>query len=237
AQLEAAAKKRNLRILRCGDAADADYRLTASSGSGAEIAIGGKTYAVTYNAIGKHWGINAMFALAAVHALGLDAGKSAAKLAEFSEPEGRGRVSKINVDGKAILLIDDSYNASPASMAAAFDKTSAVAERQPGRRIAALGDMLELGPQSAALHEKLAAELARHRFDKVFTSGNYMQHLHEALQPLVRGAHAAKAMELLPSLIKELLPGDILLVKGSHGSKMYELAAALQAYGEKKHAV
>jgi UDP-N-acetylmuramoyl-tripeptide--D-alanyl-D-alanine ligase len=234
-RLEKAAKLRKLNVITCGNEG-ADCQLL-----GSEAKIAGKHIPLALNVTGKHLMFNSLIALAAVSALGLDPQKSAEKLKEFKEPEGRGRVMKITVEGKSIWLIDDSYNASPASMNAAFDKTQDVWKDKggKGRKIAALGNMLELGPQSISLHKSLEAGLNRNHFDRVFTAGELMQNLYSTLQPPMPAAHAAKAMELLPLLSKELRTGDILLIKGSHGSKMYELAKALQdmTEGKQKHAV
>jgi len=87
--------------------------------------------------------------------------------------------------------------------------------------------MLELGQDTLALHTGLAPDLQEHAFDGVFTAGDFMKHLSDALPSALRAGHAGKAMELLPLLNKKLKAGDVLLVKGSHGSKMYELAKAL----------
>jgi UDP-N-acetylmuramoyl-tripeptide--D-alanyl-D-alanine ligase len=88
--------------------------------------------------------------------------------------------------------------------------------------------MLELGPKSAELHKSLEAGLNRNHFDRVFTAGDLMKDLHNVLQPPMRAAHAAKTMELLPLLSKEIRNNDIVLIKGSHGSKMYELVQILR---------
>ena len=224
-RLENAAKLCKLRVIRCGHEG-ADCQLADSA-----VNIGGKHILLKLGVTGKHWTFNSLFALAAISALGLSVEKSAAKLAEFEEPEGRGRVIKIMAEGKPVWLIDDSYNASPASMNAAFDKTQDVWKEKggTGRKIAALGNMLELGLQTVPLHQNLEVGLNSNHFDRVFTAGNHMKHLHEAMQPPMRAGHAGGAMQLLPLLSKELRAGDILLIKGSHGSKMYELAKALQA--------
>jgi len=212
------------------------YRAT-TSGCAVEADIFGKRLHYTLGAVGKHWALTSLLTLAVTHALGLDDEKTAKVLAGFSELDGRGRIITIN----RIILIDDSYNASPAAMRAAFAKTVEVweASGKKGRKMAALGNMLELGPEAPQLHAMLAKDLERNGFDGVFTAGDLMKHLHEALPEKLRAGHVSKALELLPLLQKELHAGDILLVKGSHGSKIYELAKALQeTTGEKqKHAV
>jgi UDP-N-acetylmuramoyl-tripeptide--D-alanyl-D-alanine ligase len=174
--------------------------------------------------------MTSLLVLAVTNALGLDDGKTAAVLSGFTELEGRGHVVVLPVKGGQVLLVDDSYNASPAAMRAAFSKTAEIWEQngRKGRKLAALGNMLELGSNSSDLHRGLADDIAKHGFDSVYTAGDLMMHLREALPEKKRAEHAAKAMDLLAALQKDLRAGDILLVKGSHGSKMYELAKALR---------
>jgi UDP-N-acetylmuramoyl-tripeptide--D-alanyl-D-alanine ligase len=98
-----------------------------------------------------------------------------------------------------------------------------------GRRIAVLGDMLELGDQSARLHADLAAPLTEAGVDLVFTAGDAMRALDVALPTRRRGAHAATAAELAPTVAQALKPGDAVMVKGSHGSRMRDVVARLTA--------
>lgn len=210
--------------------------------SGCEVSanIMGETVNYTMAATGRHWSVISLSVLAVCGALGLDIRKTAVALSGFSEVDGRGRVVKINVNGGQVLLVNDSYNASPASMVAAFEKTSEVWQSygKKGRKIALLGDMLELGKTAAALHAGLAESLMEQGFDKVYTAGNLMRHLYDALPSGLQGGHAQDAASLLPMVGGVFKSGDVVLVKGSHGSKMYELADALLAEKEKiKNAV
>ncbi len=165
----------------------------------------------TLKAVGRHWAMTSLLTLAVTHALGLDDEKTARALAEFGELEGRGRIVPLAVAGGEALLIDDSYNASPAAMRAAIAKTAEEWESggRKGRKLAALGDMLELGGEAPALHAGLAADIERSGFDGVFTSGELMQHLHDALPQAMRAGHVAQAMQLLPLIQKELRAGDV----------------------------
>lgn len=174
--------------------------------------------------------MTSLLVLAVTHALGLDDAKTAQALAAFGELEGRGHTVPLAVKGGQALMIDDSYNASPAAMRAAFAKTAEIWQQsgKKGRKLAALGNMLELGNIGPQLHADLASDLTQQGFDAVFTAGELMAHLRDALPEKMRAAHVEKSMDLLPLLQKELQAGDILLVKGSHGSKMYELAKALR---------
>jgi UDP-N-acetylmuramoyl-tripeptide--D-alanyl-D-alanine ligase len=243
--MAAAARCGAQQIVTFGANAMADCRLLEyhATASGCEVtaSIHGAIINYTLGAIGKHWALTSVMILAITHALELDDAVTARALAGFRELEGRGRLTPIHAGCGAAILIDDSYNASPAAMKAAFAKTSEVWEAagKKGRRLAALGDMLELGSEAPALHAGLAKDLQAHHFDAVYTAGAAMQHLHDALPSAMRAGHVAQARELPPLLINDLRPGDVLLVKGSHGSKMYEVAQILltATASEKKHAI
>jgi UDP-N-acetylmuramoyl-tripeptide--D-alanyl-D-alanine ligase len=220
----------------------ADCRLlsykTDASGALVSAEIFGEKIDYKIAAMGKHVAVISLSVLAVCHALGLDMQKSADALAEFAEVEGRGRVEIIKFTGADILLINDSYNASPASMRAAFAKANEVwlAHGSKGRKVAMLGDMLELGKKSATLHSGLAEKLITQGFDKVYTAGSLMKNLYDAIPEKMRGGHAASADELLE--IIKLHVDDVVLIKGSHGSKIYQVADSLLAKGEKiKNAV
>jgi len=246
--LKQKAEMYGLQVLMCGRASDTDGQLLGyepeASGCMVRTRIGDENIAYPLQVTGAHWAQLFVMVLTAVKSLGLQADPSARKIMfEFKEPEGRGRQVPIVIDHKEILIVDDSYNASPASMKAAIAKTAGLGEKRSpiGRKFAVLGDMLELGAKSAEFHVELAGDLQRHGFDKVFTAGALMQLLYDALPETMRGAHMPQAVDLLPVLRKELQSHDILLIKGSHGSKMYELVKALknmtQGTGEQRHAV
>lgn len=185
--------------------------------------------AITYKVgrPGRHWVMNSLAVLAAVKAVGADIGLAGLSLAGLEPEAGRGRRQRIDFGDGAIELVDDSYNANPASMRAAFEVFGAMAKPVRARRIAVLGDMLELGPMAPALHAALAEDIERSGIDLVFTAGPAMAALHEALSASRRGVHAAVAAELVRPLIDILRPGDLVLVKGSHGSRMRDVLAAL----------
>jgi UDP-N-acetylmuramoyl-tripeptide--D-alanyl-D-alanine ligase len=129
------------------------------------------------------------------------------------------------------MLVDDAYNANPASMAAAFATLAARKPAQGGRRVVALGDMLELGPDERAYHAGLAPPLEQAGVDLVFAAGPRMAALMEALPPGRRGGYAENADALIPIIAHALRSGDIVLVKGSNGSKMSRVVAALTRLG------
>ena len=127
----------------------------------------------------------------------------------------------------SIELIDESYNASPVSMRAAIATLAAAVPAKGARRIAVLGDMLELGQASAEMHAGLAEAVVERRIDLVFTAGPLMRSLHDALPQALRGAHAASADELAPLLKDAVKGGDVLMIKGSAGSRMGRVVQAL----------
>lgn len=231
APLAARARAAGLSVLTHGEAPGADARLLGyeggAEGGRAEILIGGERIGVALSTPGRHVALNACAVLAAVTALGLNARSAAAALPAFGAPAGRGRRSLIAVaDGEA-LLIDDSYNASPPSIRAGL---SVLAAQAATRRLAALGDMLELGAEGAAIHAGLAPD-ATSACDLVFCCGELMGHLFRALPEGKRGAHLPDSGALAPVLKAALRAGDAVLVKGSLGSRMAVVVDALTAEG------
>jgi len=178
---------------------------------------------------GHHLAINACATIAAVHALGGDVVAAAEALAVFGAPAGRGQRVTLALPGGEALLIDDSYNASPASIRAGL----AVLAAQPAaRRIVALGDMRELGDDAPAMHAELAADVAA-AADLVFCCGPMMRHLYDALPAAKQGAHLTDSAALAPVLAQAVRPGDAVLVKGSLGSRMATVIAALKSLNDK----
>src|SRR5262249_33414585 len=192
------------------------------AGSHVEAIINGTPIVYRLGTMGRHWALTSLAALAAALAAGADLADAAAALAHFREPDGRGGLLRLPLKQGGCRLIDDCYNASPASTAAAIAKLAELSKAGggKGRTIAALGDMLELGTTSPQLHKGLKDALVEHAVDKVYLAGPLMMHLYEALPPSMRGAHAVSAAELAPLLAADLRAGDMVLVKGSHGSRM-----------------
>ncbi|MSP05405.1 MAG: UDP-N-acetylmuramoyl-tripeptide--D-alanyl-D-alanine ligase [Acetobacteraceae bacterium] len=212
-----------------GVARDADTRLTdvitEADATTLTADIGGIEVSTRLAAPGRHMALNALAALTAATALGADPVLGAPALTGFAPISGRGARRSIAVKGGAALLLDESYNASVASMRAAF----AVLRLQPGRRrIAVLGDMLELGAAGPEEHLALAADLAVSA-DLVFTCGPLMGLLADALPAPQRGAHTSESASLALTVARAVGPGDVVLVKGSHGSRMQRIIAALAA--------
>ncbi|HEY9233602.1 MULTISPECIES: UDP-N-acetylmuramoyl-tripeptide--D-alanyl-D-alanine ligase [Phenylobacterium] len=176
---------------------------------------------------GFHWGPNAMAVLLMLEALDVSLDDSIAALGAFEPLAGRGAETQVRLAGGAFTLIDESYNANPISMAAAFKSLGARQTR--GRRIVALTDMLELGPDAPAFHAALAAPLDEAGADLVFCAGPLMKSLWDALPPTRRGGYADTAAELAPLISAAMEPGDLVMVKGSNGSRAGAVAAALKA--------
>ncbi|RMD88363.1 MAG: UDP-N-acetylmuramoyl-tripeptide--D-alanyl-D-alanine ligase [Alphaproteobacteria bacterium] len=195
------------------------------------------------HAAGRHFAVNAIGALAAARAAGADPAITANDLALWRPPAGRGareRVMLDAVEGLSFELIDDAYNANPLSMAAALEVLAAarpehgVGRIGPGRRIAILGDMLELGEaEEARLHAGLAALPAMAEIDLVHCVGPRMAALHAALPRARRGLRVETAAELARAAHRLVDAGDILLVKGSLGSRVSEIVDALRKLGHR----
>jgi UDP-N-acetylmuramoyl-tripeptide--D-alanyl-D-alanine ligase len=172
---------------------------------------------------GWHWVMNSLAVLAAVKAAGGDVGIAAAAMSSLSPLDGRGRRHKVAVAGGTVELIDESYNASPASMRAAFAVLGVIKPAKGGRRIAVLGDMLELGDEASRLHAELTQPLTEAGIDLVFAVGRNMRSLYDALPKRMRGGHADTSTEIAETVVRHLRPGDVVTVKGSFGSRMAEV--------------
>jgi UDP-N-acetylmuramoyl-tripeptide--D-alanyl-D-alanine ligase len=131
-------------------------------------------------------------------------------------------------------VIDESYNANPASMRAALAVLGRTPRSQFTRRIVVLGDMLELGNGSRSMHEGLAAPIEEAEVDMVFACGPHMAALFEALPPARQGIWEERSADLIDCLLAEIQPGDVIMVKGSLGSKMGLVVEALKKAGEDK---
>ena len=174
---------------------------------------------------GQHWGLNSMAVLLMLEALDVDLNASLAALGSFEPLAGRGAEKTVRKAGGAFTLIDESYNANPISMASAIATLGA--RRTAGRRIVALTDMLELGPEAAQFHAALAEPLGAAKVDLVFCAGPLMKSLWDALPPTRRGGYAETAADLAPLVVRAAEPGDVVMVKGSNGSKAGAVAQAL----------
>ena len=216
-------------VLSFGSAPGAAVRLThiepGANFSTLVVDVAGRELRMRLNAPGRHMAMNAVATLATVVALGLDPVIAAEALETFAPLPGRGAHRRLMLPGGAALLLDESYNANGASMRAALD----VLRLQPAtRRVAVLGDMLELGEAGPAEHAALADDVVRSA-DLVFTCGPLMRRLFDAIPSSIRGHHAEDAAALAPIVAARIETGDAILVKGSLGSRMKSIVAALDA--------
>jgi UDP-N-acetylmuramoyl-tripeptide--D-alanyl-D-alanine ligase len=177
---------------------------------------------------GRHMAMNSLAVLAAASLVGADLALAALSLSQIEPAAGRGVRRALEVANGEATLIDESYNANPASMAAALNVLGQAAIGPHGRRIAVLGDMLELGPTSAALHRRLNEAIKANHIDLVYCCGPLMRNLWDALSAGKRGGYAESAADLEAQVLAAVRAGDAIMVKGSLGSKMKTIVKALE---------
>ena len=187
----------------------------------------GETVMYRLGVPGEHMALNSLAVLAAVKLVGADLARAALALARAQPAKGRGVRERLAIAGGEILLIDESYNANPSSMRAALALLAQAPEGS--RRIAVLGDMLELGQFGPSLHAGLSGPVDEAGVDVLYAAGPLMAHLWAATPAHRRGAHAETSRQLRESLLAQLKPGDVVMIKGSLGSLMGPLAEAIRA--------
>ncbi len=221
------------RIVRFGAAEGADIRLVEVHLDPDFSLVSAEVFGipVTYRigAAGRHFAINSLAVLGAAHVLGADLALAALSLQHFGSVQGRGMRVMLRVGDRKFMLIDESYNANPSSMRAALAVTGGIPRGARGRRIVVMGDMLELGPEAPGLHAALAEPIVENDIDLVFAAGPLMKGLFSALPANRRGAYAEATDGLAPLVCDAIHPGDVVMVKGSLGSKMGRIVAALKA--------
>ena len=219
------------RILTFGSVEDADAELLtfAPTDEGARVTarIGGEVLSFPIRQSGQHWGLNSLAVLLVLGELDVDRPTSLAALSTFAPLDGRGAARRIQLPDGAFTLVDESYNANPVSMGAALKTLGSVPVQ--GRRIVALTDMLELGDEAANLHAGLIEPIEVAGVDLVFCAGPLMAALWRSLPPARRGGYAPDAAELASQLERAIAPGDVVMVKGSKGSKAHAVAERLMA--------
>ena len=227
------AEHHGAKVVSFGEAKEADVRVVdrelSADGSTVTADILGETISYRLNIPGRHIVNNAAAVLAAVKLAGADLTAAAAGARELRRPAGQ-RSAHCNSasDQGAVAIIDESYNANPASMRMALAVVAMIPRSEFKRRVAVLGDMLELGPEGRKLHEELARTIDATGVDVVFACGELMGSLYQVLPAGRRGAYAKTAAELAPALIAGVGPGDAIMVKGSLGSRMGPLVEALK---------
>lgn len=189
----------------------------------------GETVSYKLGLPGEHMAVNSLAVLAATKLAGADLARACLALAKAAPAKGRGVQERLSIAGGELLLIDESYNANPASVAAAFGLLGAAQPPRGGRRIAVLGDMLELGEQSPQLHAGLLEPMDAARVDVLYAAGPLMANLWARVAEHRRGAYAENSEGLRDVLLKGLRPGDVVMIKGSLGSRMGPLVEAIRA--------
>lgn len=195
-------------------------------GSALSVEIEGKVYKYYLNTPGRHWIILSLGMIATLFAVGVNMEKAISCLAKLESLEGRGKLHHITLNtGISLTLVDDSYNASPASMRAAIDTLSTLTPKHKGRRLMLLGDMLELGGESKEYHVALAKDLHIAEIDHVFLVGEEMAALKDILPEGMVISYQKHVNDILAPLTSFLQNGDVLTIKGSHAIEL-ELAVA-----------
>jgi len=241
--LTAAASALGARVLTFGASEGADVRAASIRTQDALTVVKTESGIVfKVMAPGRHFAINALAALTAAEAAGADPGIAAADLASWAPPAGRGLRQVVVLDtiedGLSIDLIDDAFNANPASMAGGLEVLAAAHPRDDvgrvkgGRRVAILGDMLELGPTETELHRALADLPAMEAVSLVHCVGPRMRALYEALPERKRGLWVERASDLIPRVAGLIDAGDVVLVKGSKSSKVSLIVDAIRKLGQ-----
>ena len=226
------------RTILFGQSEITDIRLVSAQatehGSSVEAILHGNSILFKVGAPGQHLVMNGLAVLGTMEAVGGDVAKAMLALASWRAPLGRGQrfLVQIAESGDTLELIDESYNANPTSMEAALAVLASVTPQLDGSRVAFLGDMLELGPEELNLHAGLAACESMEQVDKVHTSGPLMVALHNALPDHKRGWHFDQVSEMGASVNRLLDSGDVAMVKGSLGSKVGLVVAAIKSLGK-----
>ena len=221
------------KIVTFGYLQDADFRGLqvdlGPKGSSVIAGFGTQRFPYRLGAPGEHYVKNSLAVLACLSALGVDIMRSLPALARVSAPAGRGARTLFDTPDGPILLIDESYNANPASVRAALAAMATTPREAYPRRVAVLGDMLELGQAAADLHRGLKDAIDAAGVDLVLACGPQMRLLFDGLTPGQRGAWAETSLALVEALIDTVRPGDVVMIKGSLGTNMAPLLAALMA--------
>lgn len=224
------------KILTFGAHENADVQIVKSDIAPGQITavlmVSGQFYNLSLTLDGAHWVENAACAVAVAFAAGIDPQKSVEALTAMAALPGRGERLDVQINGKAVTLIDDSYNANPESMRASIS----VLSHSKGRKIAVLGDMFELGKDEVALHAALAKPLTEAGVSRVIVVGECMRALRGAIRRDMRGAWARDWESALTALADEVEDGDTILVKGSNATGLSRLVVAVKNNNKKEAA-
>ncbi|MEE2954545.1 MAG: UDP-N-acetylmuramoylalanyl-D-glutamyl-2,6-diaminopimelate--D-alanyl-D-alanine ligase [Pseudomonadota bacterium] len=218
-------------ILSFGEHPKSDVRLVSftsdCSGNNIEAIVCGRRLGYRLGLPGKHLVQNSLAVLATTFALNTDVAKAAQRLSELKPLPGRGNQTIIHLNNGPIKIIDETYNANPASMSAAIHTLGTMKSSSCGRRIAALGEMLELGDQTYKFHREIGPALIKNKIDLVFACGLEMSEMFQDLPDKMRGGFSETSNGLIGQISKKVRPGDIITVKGSAANKMNVIVDAL----------
>jgi UDP-N-acetylmuramoyl-tripeptide--D-alanyl-D-alanine ligase len=230
------ALQHDARIVSFGETKGAEARLLSvdlrPEGSEVKADILGETITYRLGAPGRHFVQNSLAVLATVKVAGANLIAAARALSRWQAQSGRGERVVLATPGGRIAVIDETYNANPASMRAALATLALTPRTEFPRRVAVLGDMLELGGQGPKLHLELGEDIDAAGVDVVFACGELMAGLYASLPAGRQGGYAKMAAELAPLLAEAVGPGDVVMIKGSFGSRMAPLVEALQRHFE-----
>jgi UDP-N-acetylmuramoyl-tripeptide--D-alanyl-D-alanine ligase len=238
--LEKLAKEENLEIATFGAENESDTKLISAKSyqdySEVEAEIDGTKLSYTLSMPGAHYIMNSFGVLLTVSKAGYDVKKAATEMANLSSSKRRGEIETLPFKNGEITLIDDSYNAIPQAVKSSIAHLKIF---QNKRKIIILGEMLELGDYALDLHLSLKPVILASDIAKLYCCGVNMKQLYSALPKEIQGAHAANAELLWPALQKDLMPGDLLFIKGANSTKMNKIAENLRefskiAYSQKK---
>ena len=202
-------------------------------GSDITAGVGGRPVNYTIAIPGRHIAENSLAVLAALDAVGAPLEQALAALAKLPPTPGRGARTTLSVPDGEVLLIDESYNANPASMQAALATLGNISRAKYPRRVAVLGDMLELGRDAPFLHRSLFEAVDGAGVDKLFACGPHMKGLYDTLPAAMQGGYEPAASALAPLVLQSLQAGDAIIVKGSNGTRLGPLVDAIKARFDK----
>ena len=229
------ARGSGIRVVTYGSLEEANFRLVSCQDQNDKTLVtanfNGKNFEYTVGNYGFHWVHNSIGVLAALESLGADISKAAQDFSGVRPREGRGQVHKLKTSGLTFGLIDDSYNANPASVSAAIATLSKFPNSEGGRRILVLGDMLELGNNEKEFHTDLAAQIVTSNINLVYATGSLMKNMFFELPEEKRAVWSENKTDLSDALCSGLSQGDLILVKGSFGMGMREIVIRLLDIG------
>lgn len=232
-EIAARAQAEGLVLITYGEHEQADCRLLAFDGKHGQAVVSylGRELEYSLGMAGRHFAVNSLVCLILARHLGIPLEVITEGCTALKPVEGRGELLPLNIDDKRVMLLDDSYNANPLSMVAAFQQLTALAHR--GRVLLVLGDMLELGQRAQQYHLKLVPDIVRSSPDKVYLVGTYMKAVAERLSEQgVSCSWFERSGAVMSGLRQDLQEGDLLLVKSSNGIRLSEVVSALKRLSE-----